>query len=194
MKHTITARLGLTVGALALLAGGLRGCRAEADLPGVEVLPGMVESVPVDPYDRDPLGAQHGRYSIYKAPAGTVPYGVTPFRYGTGKKEAARAGAEMKSPLKGTEAELARGQFVFDTWCAVCHGKTGDGDGPVIGAGRFPGPPSLKADRAKNLPEGHLLHIIMRGQGLMPSYATQVRRADAWKSVAWIRKLQGGAK
>ncbi len=194
VKHTLTARLGLAIGVMALAIGGLSGCRAEADLPGIEVLPGMVDSVPVDPYDRDPLGPQHGKYSIYKAPVGTVPYGVTPFRYGKDKKEAARAGVELSSPVTGSDAELERGQFVYETWCAVCHGTTGDGDGPVIGAGRFPGPPSLKADRAKKLPDGHLFHIVMRGQGLMPSYAAQVRSADAWKAIAWIRKLQGGAK
>ncbi len=197
MNQKITARLALAIGGLALLAGAMSGCKAEADLPGLEILPGMVDSVPVDPYDRDPLGAKHGLYSIYKAPAGTVPYGAPPFRYAAGRirhHDDHAAGAKLKSPLKGTEAELERGQFVFETWCSVCHGKKGDGDGPVVGTGRLPGPPSLNASRAKTLPDGHLFHIVMRGQGLMPSYATQVRQADAWKAIAWIRKLQGGAK
>ena len=194
VNKRLTSRLALTIGALALLATGATGCRAEADLPGLEILPGMVDSVPVDPYDRDPLGKGH--YSIYKAPEGSVPHGYVPFRYGKDKKEAERAGRELLSPLQGSAADLKRGQFVFDTWCAVCHGPKGEGDGPVIGAGRFPGPPSLLADRARNLADGHLFHIVTHGQGIMPSYAVQVRPADRWKAIAWVRKLQGqgGAK
>lgn len=185
-----TIRLALALCVLAVCHTA--GCRAEGDLPGLVVLPGMVESVPVDPYERDRLGKGH--YSIYKAPEGTVPFGYSPLHFGADAKEATRAGQELHSPLEGNADELKRGQFVFETWCAVCHGPKGEGDGPVIGAGRFPGPPSLLAERARKLPDGHLFHIISRGQGIMPSYAVQVRPADRWKAIAWVRKLQGGAK
>lgn len=184
-----TIRFALALGVLALVASTTAGCRAEGDLPGIVVLPGMVDSVPVDPYDRDPLGK--GGFSIYKAPEGTVPFGSKPFRFGKDAKEATRAGVELSTPLQGTAEELKRGQFVYETWCAVCHGPKGEGDGPVIGAGRFPGPPSLLAERARKLPDGHLFHIVSRGQGIMPSYAVQVRPADRWKAIAWVRKLQG---
>jgi len=46
----------------------------------------------------------------------------------------------MKTPIPRTSA--ASGQEMFNTYCAVCHGKDANGDGPAAGALKVP-PPNL---------------------------------------------------
>src|SRR5439155_494246 len=51
----------------------------------------------------------------------------------------------LTNPRTRTAESLNRGQWVFQTYCLVCHGERGDGNGPVslAGGGPFPGVPSL---------------------------------------------------
>jgi hypothetical protein len=53
-------------------------------------------------------------------------------------------------------------------------------------------PPSLKAERAVQMRDGQLFHVITRGQGNMASYAVQVRPEDRWKAILHVRALQAG--
>jgi mono/diheme cytochrome c family protein len=121
--------------------------------------------------------------------AGTIPRGYQPFHYGPKPEEAARAGRELKNPLELTEENLARGRQVYSNYCAVCHGATGAGDGPLIP--KYPNPPSYKTEQSKALPDGAMFHVITMGRKNMPSHAAQVSPEDRWKAILYIRKLQG---
>jgi mono/diheme cytochrome c family protein len=178
-------RTALLFGAVALV---LPGCRARGEKPGFVVMPGMHFSVPYDAYDPNP--ATRGGQTLLLPPEGTVPLDGGVFPYGPGPEEAARAGRELANPLEPTPANLARGRRVFENVCAVCHGSGGAGDGPIIG--RFPNPPSLTAARARGLADGRIVHVIARGQGLMPPHAAQVLPEDRWRVVLYLRELQGG--
>ncbi len=175
--------LGIAAAALAVLTG----CSAEGDRRGFSVLPGMVDSGVVHAYDKSEV-TKNGE-SLMLPPEGSVPAGFTPFLYGPGPVEAARAGRELKNPFEVTPANLARGRQVFETLCFVCHGSKGDGDGPIIG--RFPNPPSLMAAHAKGLADGQIFHVITRGQGIMPSYAVQALANDRWHVILYLRQMQG---
>jgi mono/diheme cytochrome c family protein len=120
---------------------------------------------------------------------GTIPRGFQPFHYGPGPEEAARAGRELKNPFEQTEETLARGRQVYSNYCAVCHGGSGAGDGPMIP--RYPNPPSFKTEQSKSLAEGAMFHVITIGRNNMPSHASQVSAEDRWKVIRYIRKLQG---
>jgi len=120
--------------------------------------------------------------------AGTIPRGYQSFHYGPGPEEAARAGRELKNPLKLTEENLARGRQVYSNHCAVCHGATGAGDGPLIP--KYPNPPSYKTEQSKALPDGAMFYVITMGRKNMPSHAAQVSPEDRWKAILYIRKLQ----
>lgn len=167
----------------ALLAAG---CSAEGERRGRAYMPEMFDAVPVESYA--PLEGAAGRRL---PPEGTVPASGGPFPYGPGPEEALRAGAELANPLEPAEAEVARGKKVYETVCIVCHGVGGEGDGPIVG--RFPNPPSLKAQRAVALTDGQIVHIVARGQGLMPSHAAQVLPLDRWRVALYLRTLQQGA-
>ena len=177
-------------GALAAvgLVAALTSCRAQGEKPGFVVMPGMTSSVPYDAYDPNPV-TRSGQTALLP-PEGTVPTAAAAFPYAAGTAEAERAGRELVSPLEATPANLARGRQVFENVCAVCHGPGGAGDGPVIG--RFPNPPSLTAAHARRYPDGRIVHVISRGQGIMPPHAAQVLLEDRWRVVLYVRELQGG--
>jgi mono/diheme cytochrome c family protein len=168
------------------LALAVAGCRASEQRPGFAVMPQMYDSVSFKPYDPNP--ATHAGQTLMAPPEGTVPLGAAPFAYGSGPDEARRAGRELRNPLAADDANLRRGRQVFETVCFVCHGPQGLGDGPIIG--RFPNPPSLLAERARQLPDGQVFHIITRGQGIMPSHAAQVLPQDRWRVILYVRQLQ----
>jgi mono/diheme cytochrome c family protein len=41
--------------------------------------------------------------------------------------------------------------------------------------------------------DGQLFHILTFGQNNMPSYASQLSRADRWNAIAYVRLLQARA-
>lgn len=165
----------------------LAGCSAEGDRPGMTFLPDMVDSAVVHAYD--PSKVTRNGASLLLPPEGTVEVERLPFAYGPGPEEARRAGLELHNPFVASPETLARGKQVYDTICTVCHGPKGEGDGPIIG--RFPNPPSFLAAHARALPDGQIVHIVSRGQGIMPSHAAQVLLEDRWRVVLYLRRLQG---
>ena len=92
-------------------------------------------------------------------------------------------------PTPVTRELLARGRERFEIYCAVCHGRTGAGDGMVVQRG-FPRPPSLHEPRLREAPAGHFFDVMTQGYGVMYSYASRVEPQDRWAIVAYIRALQ----
>jgi mono/diheme cytochrome c family protein len=91
--------------------------------------------------------------------------------------------------LPGTVA--ARGDTLYQTFCAVCHGGIGDGKGPV---GPRVAAPSLLTPQAQGRSDGYLYSIIRYGRGVMPRYGDKVYRpADRWAIVNYVRTLQSAA-
>jgi mono/diheme cytochrome c family protein len=92
-------------------------------------------------------------------------------------------------PFAVDAAVMARGQERFNIYCAPCHGRTGQGDGMIVRRG-YRRPPSLHQDRLRDAPVGHFFDVITSGFGAMPDYAAQIRAADRWAIVAYVRALQ----
>ena len=84
---------------------------------------------------------------------------------------------------------LRRGQDRYQVYCAVCHGKTGEGNGEIVRRG-YPAPPTYHSDRLRNAPIGHFYDVITSGYGVMYSYASRVESKDRWAIAAYIRALQ----
>lgn len=120
---------------------------------------------------------------------GTVSRGFRPFHYGTDLAESERAGKELVNPFQATPENLTRGQYVFANYCAVCHGATGAGDGPIVP--KYPNPPTYQTEKSKVMPDGTMFHVITHGRNNMPSHAAQVSADDRWRAILYIRKLQG---
>ena len=92
-------------------------------------------------------------------------------------------------PFRVDAQVMARGQERFNIYCAPCHSRTGEGDGMVVLRG-YRRPPSFHQDRMRETPVGHFFDVITNGFGAMPDYAAQIKAADRWAIVAYIRALQ----
>jgi mono/diheme cytochrome c family protein len=95
-------------------------------------------------------------------------------------------------PVAVTRQFLERGQERFNIYCAVCHGRLGDGDGMIVHRGFYP-PPSFHIPRLRQEPDSHFFNVITNGYGTMFSYSDRVAPNDRWAIVAYIRALQMGA-
>ena len=84
---------------------------------------------------------------------------------------------------------LERGRERFEIYCAVCHGRTGEGNGMIVQRG-FPQPPSLHEQSLRDAPVGHFFDVITNGYGVMYPYASRVAPEDRWAMAAYIRALQ----
>jgi mono/diheme cytochrome c family protein len=155
---------------------------------GLEFAPDMVRTPAVRSFAAS--AALPGGTSMQPLVEGVVVRGSNPFEYGFGTEEAARAGRELVNPFAATDAAaLARGERIFEINCAVCHGKDGETKPPAVLRGVV-APPSLLAARATALKDGEMFHILTRGQGKMPSYASMVALEDRWKAILHVRRLQ----
>ena len=88
---------------------------------------------------------------------------------------------------------MERGQQRYNIYCAPCHARIGDGNGMIVQRG-FKHPPSFHQDRLRNAPLGYFYDIMSNGLGAMPDYASQVKPADRWAIVAYIRALQASQR
>lgn len=104
------------------------------------------------------------------------------------------AATALSNPLAGTEGELARGEALYRTFCIVCHGPAGTGDGSVVGPNRIPPLPllDLTSQRTADYSDGYIWGMITNGRGLMPSYR-RIPMDERWLLVSWVRRLQRDA-
>jgi mono/diheme cytochrome c family protein len=187
----------LAVAAVAL-GTGLVACTKNAPElraePNVELIQDMMEQPALKPQDFEPYDRK--KASSRLPPENTVPQGYKPYPYHMNPQGAEAA---LKNPLAGNSAPevLSMGRGKFETYCAVCHGYEGKGDGPVAPKMLLK-PPSLVDAKVVNYNDARIYHIITDGQGVMASYAYQiVDERDRWAIVNYIRSLQklskGGA-
>ncbi len=205
--------------AIAGLAFGstLTSCVSDSNSPGLEYMPDMYRSAPIEPYVD--YGEFQGKYvdSVVKAnpallpPVGTIPSSGNslndlPYEHGapygfdkshglyevafdsTGYEDAA---ADV-NPIAFSEEVLKDGKRLYGNFCIHCHGEKGDGQGSVVtnSNGKFPPPPSY-TNQLKDLPAGQIFYSITYGKGLMGSHASQLTKEERWKIVYYVQKLQG---
>jgi mono/diheme cytochrome c family protein len=179
-------RADLRRGMLAVLAVSVLG------LGGCTVMEDMMSSVPVLNFMRsspafDPFEAPR------PAPEGSVPYRSPAERWEPvfQPTEALLTawGDTLSNPMPMSEGVLTRGALVFETYCAVCHGPEGRGDGPLVGPGLFPFATDLTGAATAGRTDGYLYAVTRLGRGLMPPYR-RVPVSDRWAVVNYVRQLQ----
>jgi mono/diheme cytochrome c family protein len=169
-------------------AAALAGCGATSEQRAYEYMPDMARGPAYKAFA--PNSVTRDGLTLQQPVAGTIARGYRPFHYGPGEAEAIRAGNELANPYHPTPQTLEEGKALFQTYCMVCHGERGHGDGPI--AGKIPPPPSYVSDRLMQFPEGRIFHVITMGTGKMPSYAAQLSADERWKVVTYVHtSLQG---
>ncbi len=98
----------------------------------------------------------------------------------------------LQNPIPADQASIARGDKLFHTFCSVCHGSSGKGDGTIVD--EFPPPPDLTSDLNKGRPDPFFFNKISKGGPLMPSLGYALDMKERWHIVNYLRTLQGVAK
>ena len=97
--------------------------------------------------------------------------------------------AETSTLTAKGKPNFAQGKQLYETFCLVCHGTQGKGNGTIIDD--FPRPPDITAQVYKERSDGFLFHRITFGTAIMPSYGHATSRAERWQIVYYLRSLQG---
>jgi mono/diheme cytochrome c family protein len=97
--------------------------------------------------------------------------------------------AAKKNPIAPTQESLAAGQKIFSKTCSLCHGKSGDADGPAvielnIHPAKLSDPQLITAES-----DGSLFWKISTGKKPMPAYGKRLSETDRWNLVNYIRTL-----
>jgi mono/diheme cytochrome c family protein len=131
---------------------------------------------PSDMTDSPAVGYQEGIRK--KLPADSVPLhgeGVIPDEFPT-------------NPVAADQVSLQRGGILYDIHCALCHGKSGRGDGPL--ASYFTRTPErLSGPKAAAEFDGTVYLMILQGVGEMPSLAENLTIRERWDVINYIRTL-----
>ena len=139
-------------------------------LAGCEWFSTMSDPPSIEPHERQPL----------LAPANAVPLNGLP-AFDLTNVDDRVSNTQPSSPVS-----LESGRAWYDTYCAVCHGRTGRGDGPLTR--RFPAIPSIATERVAGYTDPYVFALIARGRGLMPEYS-RIPVTARWDIVNYLRTL-----
>jgi mono/diheme cytochrome c family protein len=100
------------------------------------------------------------------------------------------------NPVPADEVSLGRGEQLFKTFCAVCHGQAADGKGSIV-ANFFTTykPANLLQGNALTGSDGSIFMTLTNGiNGRMPAMRDDLPGVrERWDIVNYIRKLQKSA-
>ena len=190
--------------AAALLAGLVSACSPFDDLMVQIFGRSMRDQRSFDPYE-NPLPAPEGSvpFSAGNFPAGPDRISVgqpdpsvemPPFFTQTEVAVQAPVVMEMVNPVEATAASLARGERLYNRFCAPCHAVDGVGANAAL-APVHPVLPAYNLSSAVTAarPDGYLYGVIRVGRALMPAYGHQIPHYDRWHIVNHVRQLQAQA-
>ena len=98
--------------------------------------------------------------------------------------------AKMKNPVAATPESLAAGQQLYQRYCAVCHGKNGQG-----GSGNDLSPPApnlTDAEWKHGSTDGEIFKVIKEGvppELNMEPWGDRIKDQDIWNIVNYVRSL-----
>lgn len=121
--------------------------------------------------------------------------GMIPIRDDRGKTVMQFA-TTMPEAIPVDERLLRRGGTMYATYCAMCHGHDGYGNGAINARAidlKEPGwvaAMSLHEQAVVDQPDGYLFSAITNGVRTMPPHGAMIRREDRWAIVAYLRVLQ----
>jgi outer membrane protein OmpA-like peptidoglycan-associated protein len=194
------------LGTLAVLALALffySKCGPQGNFPGREYMPDMGHAVGFEAntfgyYRYNMWGTEQERYEMSKPrtyPEGTIARGKEIYHYEDTDADRARATREIvENPVSFSKKGFERGKQLYGTYCGVCHGAKGDGNGILYNDGNGPyplAPANLLKDTFKNANDGLIYHAIMYGRNAMGSYKDKLDEEERWLVINYIRNLQG---
>lgn len=170
----------------------LVGCNASGNKTNIEIIQNMMDQISIKAQDWDPKHPDE--VQMWVPPANTISRERPPYEFANNME----GGWKQVNPYAGDmSAEfLTLGSKKYATYCLVCHGATGAGDGPVTEHKDMKGRPRnlVNAD-AKAYSDGRMFYAITQGYGIMGGYASQIPNAkERWAIVNYVRSLQKQAQ
>lgn len=95
---------------------------------------------------------------------------------------------DIPNPVAPTADALEEGEWLYNVYCAVCHGDTGQGDGTI--ASHFRRMPNLSAPHIGNYTDGWIYSIIREGGFNMPPFAQSMNADERWALVHFVKTFQ----
>lgn len=100
----------------------------------------------------------------------------------------AEAEKELKNPYPPSEQIIAEGKLQYETYCAVCHGASGNGENSL--GPKFIKVTDISAASYKEKNDAFFFYIITFGGANMPPYGDKTSAQERWKIVHFLRTLQ----
>ena len=156
--------------------------------PNYEYMPNMYESVGYEAYQEADV---FNNDMEAKLPAeGSIPRGGhLPFEFEDSNDGYLNAKANLKNPLDSMALSGYEGGQLYDIYCAICHGKNGNGQGNLVKMEKILGVPSY-ADAGRAITEGSVYHVIYYGKNTMGSYKNQINEKERWQVIDYVMGLK----
>ncbi|MBT8259520.1 MAG: c-type cytochrome [Bacteroidia bacterium] len=103
--------------------------------------------------------------------------------------KAPEAADKLVNPLADDAKAVEKGKRIYYQVCAVCHGRTGVGDGPT-GKTLATKPADHTSKAVQDQSDGALFWKISKGRDLMPTYLEVFSKTQRWQLVTFIRTLK----
>jgi mono/diheme cytochrome c family protein len=169
-----------------LILGGLWSTRRDPARPNWVIPTQMAHSPAYAAQSANPV--LPGGFTAQPPVEGTLARGAHAFHYAATDADRRRAGIELTNPIPATPELLAEGKRLYETYCLVCHGSSGAGDGPIIP--KFPNPPGFKSKQTRKLNDGEIFHTITLGRKKMAGHGGLLTWDERWKVIHYLRSLQ----
>ena len=107
------------------------------------------------------------------------------------KRRVTVRGARDHNPLPPTDENIHRGQQVFSSYCAACHGLDGQATGVPFAAAMSPPIPELNSPSVQAYTDGQLKWVITNGLSPsgMPASRGILHDEEIWAIVTYLRHL-----
>ncbi|MGB3714480.1 MAG: cytochrome c [Candidatus Promineifilaceae bacterium] len=93
------------------------------------------------------------------------------------------------NPIPVDEVSLQRGEILYSIHCALCHGESGEGEGPLVEYYQDRPPSDLTSPGVGAQFDGALFRTLSQGFGQMPTMAENLTSRERWDVINYVRHL-----
>jgi mono/diheme cytochrome c family protein len=94
----------------------------------------------------------------------------------------------LPNPVPNTSESRATGAQMYNVYCTVCHGASGQGDGQI--AEHFARMPNLALPYVQDYTDGWIYAIIREGGRSMPPFAHSMSVTERWSLVHYVKTFE----
>ena len=154
--------------------------------PNYQYMPNMYEPVSYNTYSES-SAFKNGKEGQLPA-EGSLNRGFEVYEYENSTAGYDLAKANLKSPLDSLSTEdMDKAKGLYEIYCAICHGDSGNGQGKLVTQGKFLGIPNYK-DRV--ITTGSVYHVQTYGLNAMGAYSNQLNAHERWLVATYVMKLK----